>query len=129
MIDSNNYVEEVLRSEPQDVEKMMERLSDIRVLRLLHASMGFCTEVGEFQDMLKKHIFQGRGIDFINAKEELGDIMWYVGLAVDVLRTTLNEVMTGNIKKLRLRYPEKFSAEKSENRDLPAERKLLEEIK
>jgi NTP pyrophosphatase (non-canonical NTP hydrolase) len=88
--------------------------------------MGMATEAGEFLDMLKKHIFYGKPMDFVNAKEEIGDQMWYAGLAVDVLQTTFNEVLTVNIDKLKARYPEKFTEEAAINRDLNTERSILE---
>lgn len=123
---SGNYVENVLRTDSPITAELIARISEPESIRLLHAAMGLATESGEFIDMLKKHIFYGRPLDFVNAKEELGDAMWYVGLAIDVIRTTLDEVMTTNIKKLRLRYPEKFSEEKAHERNLEAERELLE---
>ncbi len=88
--------------------------------------MGLTTEAGEFVDMLKKHIFYGKPIDYVNAKEEIGDTLWYTALAIDVLETTMNEVMTVNIDKLKARYPEKFTEFNAENRDLVTERKILE---
>lgn len=128
-MNSNNYVENVLRTDTPLTMELQHRLSDPETIRLLHAAMGLATESGEFMDMLKKHIFYGRPLDLVNAREELGDTMWYVGLAVDVIRTTLNEVMTTNIKKLQLRYPEKFTEERALERNLEAERELLERLK
>lgn len=94
--------------------------------RLLHAAMGMATEAGEFVDALKKHIFYGKPLDVVNLKEELGDHLWYVAIACDVLDVTLDDVMTRNIEKLRQRYPGKFTSDAALNRDLPAERKILE---
>jgi NTP pyrophosphatase (non-canonical NTP hydrolase) len=83
--------------------------------------MGLVTEAGELADMLKKHIFYGRNIDKVNAQEEIGDTCWYVGVAIDVLKTTMNDIMTKNIEKLRKRYPEKFTEEKANNRNIDNE--------
>jgi len=125
-ITSENYVGCVLRTESCDFEKIRGRLTDDKI-RLLHAAMGLATESGEFIDMLKKHIFYGKTLDLINLKEEIGDSQWYAGVAIDVLKTTLNEVLTVNIMKLRERYPEKFTEEAAINRDTNAERKILEQ--
>lgn len=93
---------------------------------LLHASMGLVTEAGEFQDMLKKHVFYGKPLDEVNLKEEIGDLLWYCAIALEALDTDFQAVMQTNIDKLKARYPEKFTEEKAENRDLAKERKILE---
>lgn len=126
-IDSKNYVENVLRTEAPVTEAMIARLSDPNTIRLLHGAMGLCTESGEFMDMMKKHIYYGKPLDLANAGEEIGDTQWYCGLIIDVLRTTLDEVLTVNIAKLQARFPEKFTEYHAENRNLEAERKILED--
>jgi NTP pyrophosphatase (non-canonical NTP hydrolase) len=123
---SKNYVQNVLRTDCPVTPELVDRISNPQTIRLIHAAFGLATESGEFLDMLKKHIFYGKPLDLVNAKEELGDTMWYVGMAIDVLKTTLDEVMTINIDKLKLRYPEKFTEHHAENRDLESERNLLE---
>ena len=122
---SSNYVAAVTRSE--SISPLIgERLSNTGTQRLLHAGMGLCTEAGEFVDSLKKTIFYGKELDKVNAIEELGDICWYLGLACDELGVSLNTVLSQNIAKLKLRYPEKFTEEAALVRDLNAERVLLE---
>lgn len=125
-ITSDNYVKNVLRTEPPITEDFLLRLTDPTNIRLLHAAMGICTEAGEFMDMLKKHLFYGKPLDTVNAAEEVGDGSWYFGLAIDALQTTLNDVLTMNIAKLRLRFPDKFTEKEATDRDLAAERELLE---
>ncbi len=95
--------------------------------RLLHAGIGLATESGEFLDALKKHIFYGKPLDRTNLKEEAGDLMWYIAIALDELGSSFEEVQATNIAKLRARYPEKFTEELAENRDLKTERKILED--
>lgn len=94
--------------------------------RLLHAGVGLATEGGEFLDALKKHIFYGKALDRTNLKEEIGDILWYCAIALDELDSSFEEVQMTNIAKLKARYPEKFTKAQAENRDLSAERKILE---
>lgn len=123
---SQNYVQTATATEAPVTQEMIDRISRPEVIRLLHAAIGLATESGEFLDMLKKHIFYGKPLDLINAAEEIGDTMWYTALAVDILKTTLDDVMTVNIKKLAARYPEKFTEHHAENRDLITERAILE---
>jgi NTP pyrophosphatase (non-canonical NTP hydrolase) len=115
LITSENYVENCTRTEPPITKELDQRL--LSSVRLIHAVFGLCTEIGEFADTVKKYIFYGKPMDKINLKEELGDIHWYAGIAIDCLRTTMNEILTGNIIKLRKRFPEKFSNELAINRD------------
>jgi NTP pyrophosphatase (non-canonical NTP hydrolase) len=126
MINSENYVDHVLKSEAHITTAIISRISDPKVIRLLHGAIGLSTEAGELLDMLKKHIYYGKPLDLINAKEEVGDSMWYAGLVIDVLKTTFDEVLTVNIDKLKARYPEKFTEFHAVNRDLETERKILE---
>lgn len=125
-METDNYTKQVLRSESTDYVSVQQRLQNPEVIRLLHAAMGLSTEAGEFVDQLKRHLFYGKPLDLVNLKEECGDVGWYLGLSIEVLQTTLNEVLTRNIEKLKVRYPEKFSDANAVERDLAAERKVLE---
>jgi NTP pyrophosphatase (non-canonical NTP hydrolase) len=95
--------------------------------RLLHAGIGLATESAEFLDQLKKHVFYGKPLDKVNLREELGDMFWYMAIACDALEVTFEELQDRNIAKLTARYPEKFTMEAAEHRDLEAERAILEE--
>lgn len=85
--------------------------ADEYTINLLHAAIGIQTEGGEFADVLKKHIFYGRGIDAENMREELGDLLWYIAIAAETLQTSLSQLMTDNIRKLAKRYPGQFFSE------------------
>lgn len=115
-----NYIKEAIRTESTVFN--IEVGDD----RLLHAGIGIATEGGEFLDALKKHVFYGKELDRVNLKEELGDLMWYAAIACDELGTTFEELQATNIAKLRARYPETFTYDNTENRDLEEERKILE---
>jgi len=84
--------------------------------RLLLGVMGLAGESGEVVDLTKKARFQGHSIDREKIKDELGDVMWYLGLLCHTLGLTLEEVRAGNITKMRQRYPNGFSVERSVNR-------------
>lgn len=96
-------------------------------LELLHAILGISGEAGELTDAIKKGIFyqEKSKIDIINIEEELGDILWYVALALRTIGSDFETCMKKNINKLKLRYPDKFTEEAYINRDLAAERKAL----
>lgn len=102
-------------------------LGNKRDSRLLHAAMGICTEAGEFMDPLKKYLFYGKEYDIVNLREELGDLLWYIGIACDALDTTVELEMARVIGKLQVRYPEKYEDYLATNRDLDAERNFLEQ--
>ena len=120
-----DYIQQCLVTEARDMSPVLERLQNIGTVRLLHAMIGLCTETGEFQDSLKKHIFYGKEIDKVNLKEELGDLCWYISIALDELGLTYEEIMQTNIDKLRARYGEKFTENAAINRDLDNEVKVL----
>ena len=83
---------------------------------LINGVMGLCGESGEALDIVKKHLAQGHELDREHLIKELGDIAWYLAEVAYVLDVDLEEVLTRNIEKLKARYPEGFSVEKSVNR-------------
>jgi len=125
-VTADNYVQHVLRTAHNDIEAIRERLQDPRVLDLLHASIGMGTEAGEMLDVLKKHIWYGKPIDWANVVEELGDISWYVELGCHTAQTPLQDALEKNVRKLDLRYKEGFSETRARDRDLEAERAIFE---
>ena len=84
---------------------------------LSNAVMGLCGESGEAIDLVKKHLFQGHELDREAMATELGDIAWYLAEAATALELDLDDILEVNIAKLRRRYPEGFSAERSINRE------------
>jgi NTP pyrophosphatase (non-canonical NTP hydrolase) len=88
--------------------------------RLLTAGVGINAEGGEFLEIIKKMIFQGKPFNEDNRHHmiiELGDIMWYVAQACMALGVTIDEVIAGNVTKLEKRYPGgSFDPYYSENR-------------
>lgn len=114
-----------LRTEP-DYALPCARLKDPNTVRLLHAAMGMVTESAELLDMLKKHIFYGKPIDKTNALEELGDASWYQRIGLESINADIAEMLLVNIRKLRARFPERFTENAALNRDLYTERTVLE---
>ena len=83
---------------------------------LINAVMGLCGESGEAIDIVKKYLAQGHDFDKEKFKKELGDIAWYLAEAAYAIDVPLEEILLGNIEKLKKRFPEGFSEEKSINR-------------
>ena len=82
----------------------------------LNGALGLNGESGEVADMVKKHLFQGHPIDFDHLAKELGDVAWYVAVTAHTIGYDLETVLQMNVDKLRRRYPEGFSAERSLHR-------------
>ena len=127
-IDLNKYVEFVnmTTSNPSKdhasfINSLMElREQEFPTERLLTAAVGMSAEAGEFTEIVKKIVFQGKPVNqenLFHLKRELGDIMWYVSQACIGLDISIEEVIQMNFEKLNARYPEgAFSIERSENR-------------
>ena len=128
MIDPKKYVEfvnAVTSQQSKDHEAFVYRVQELEGQgfsseRLLTASVGMCAEAGEFTEIVKKIVFQGKPVNednLFHLKRELGDIMWYVAQACMALDISLEEVLDRNIEKLSKRYPAgTFDAYYSENR-------------
>ena len=83
---------------------------------LINGVMGLCGESGEVIDIVKKHLAQGHELDKEKIIKELGDVAWYMAEIATVLDVELEDVLVQNIEKLKKRYPEGFSTEKSVHR-------------
>lgn len=126
-MDSKQYLKDSARTAFSDYNKIADRMTlEGATIDLQHAAMGMVTESAEFTDALKKSIFYGKPLDIVNLREEIGDILWYVALALRTLDTDFETVMARNIEKLKARYPQNFTEENAITRDLETERKILE---
>ena len=119
------FVNQVTSDESKDAVAFMNRIQDLKeqkteMHRLLTGAVGVCSEGGEFLEIVKKIIFQGKPWDEANIhhlKIELGDIMWYVAQCCMALDVPLEEITDMNIDKLSKRYPNgTFQEYYSENR-------------
>ena len=129
-IDLNKYsefVEEVTSEESNQLSPMARRLSilegtdgKINMSLLLTGGIGLSSETGEFNEIIKKCIFQGKPLNdetVFHCKRELGDIMWYWVSSCRALGLDPNEVIEENVNKLKARYPGgEFDVHYSENR-------------
>ena len=80
---------------------------------LINSVMGLCGESGEAIDIVKKWMAHGHELDREHLAKELGDIAWYLAEAATALDMDLEDIFRANIEKLKKRYPEGFSSEKS----------------
>jgi NTP pyrophosphatase (non-canonical NTP hydrolase) len=137
-IDLNKYSEfvEAVTSRPSnyltDFINRLDQLSDnrddsieeygpkVNMPLLITGSLGLSSECGEFNEIVKKVIFQGKPLtkdNLFHMERELGDIMWYWTNMCRALRLDPNDVIEENVRKLEARYPGgKFDAHYSENR-------------
>lgn len=83
---------------------------------LLNSVMGLCGESGEAIDLVKKHRMHGHPFDRESFAKELGDVAWYLAEAAAAIDLDLETVLQMNIDKLKARYPEGFSSERSQAR-------------
>ena len=119
------FVDGVTSGSSKDYQCFIESLSSLdgkgaNIERLLTAAVGISAEGGEFMEIVKKMVFQGKPWNDDNREHliiELGDVMWYVMQACMALGVSLDEVVEGNVEKLKKRYPGgEFDVYYSENR-------------
>ena len=127
-IDTQKYLEfvdAVTSEQSKDFEAFVYRLQELEGQefpseRLLTAAVGMSAEAGEFTEIVKKIIFQGKPVNednLFHMKRELGDIMWYFMQACMALDVSPEEVIEMNVDKLKARYPGgEFDVHFSENR-------------
>ena len=127
-VDFNKYshfVDAVTSDCSKDFVSLADRLGELdregaNIERLTTAGVGLAAESGEFLEIVKKMVFQGKPWNDDNREHliiELGDVMWYVAQACMALDISFDEVIEGNVKKLEKRYPGgSFDVHYSENR-------------
>lgn len=125
-MNNEEYVKNALVTESKDYEAISARIMTTENIRLLHAGIGLATESGEILDQLKKAIFYGKPLDKVNLAEEIGDQMWYMAIMADALGVNFDDIQAKNIAKLKARYGDKFTEAAALERNLDAERKILE---
>ena len=121
-----DFVHGVTSTESLDYAALLTRMNkleledDCNLSQLLTAALGLTAESGEFTEIVKKIILQGKPYNEDNVfhmKRELGDICWYIAQACMALDTTFDEIIEMNVEKLKARYPGgEFDVYKSENR-------------
>ena len=119
------FVDTVTSDASTSLLSLSDRLVELdekgaNIERLLTAAVGISAEGGEFTEIVKKMVFQGKPYDKSNKEHliiELGDVMWYVAQACMALGVSMDDVISTNVKKLAARYPEgAFDEFFSENR-------------
>ena len=121
-----DFVHDVTSTESLDYAALLTRMNklelegDCNLPQLLTAALGLTAESGEFSEVVKKIILQGKPYNEDNVfhmKRELGDICWYIAQACMALDTTFDEIIEMNVDKLKKRYPGgEFNVHQSENR-------------
>ena len=120
----SHFVDTVTSDSSKNFVDLADRLGELdrqgaNIERLTTAGVGLAAESGEFLEIVKKMVFQGKPWNDDNREHliiELGDVMWYVANACIALDISFDDVIRGNVKKLEKRYPGgSFSVDKSEN--------------
>ena len=124
LLDYIEFVDEVSSDATKHTDDFIDSIevveeNGVDPSRLLTASIGLSGETGEFNDIVKKCIFQGKEMDedtVTKLKSELGDVMWYIAQGCIALNTDIEELIDINTAKLEKRYPGGFDEFRSENR-------------
>ena len=120
-----NFVDGVTSDPSKDFESFIDSLKHLdrkgsNINRLTTAAVGISAEGGEFMEIVKKMVFQGKPWDEHNREHliiELGDVLWYVAQACMALEVSVDDVVARNVEKLKKRYPGgEFDVYHSENR-------------
>ena len=103
-----HFVDAVTSDASKDFLSLSDRLVELdqkgaNIERLMTASVGMSAEAGEFTEIVKKMVFQGKPYNEDNREHliiELGDVLWYVAQATQALGVSFNDVIETNVKKL-----------------------------
>ena len=73
-------------------------------------------ELGEVTDILKKYLYQGHRINKQHLAEEIGDTLFYIVNLCTLFNLDIEDILQGNVDKLRKRFPNGFEVDRSINR-------------
>jgi NTP pyrophosphatase (non-canonical NTP hydrolase) len=106
-----------LNSYQTDANRTLIKEPDFQItpdqVMLAWNGLGLAGESGEVADLIKKGVFHQQGIDKAKLTKELGDVLWYIAAICSNVNVSLEEVAGVNIAKLKARYPEGYSPERS----------------
>lgn len=103
----------------KEYQKLAMRTKNKQLIKdqqLLNAALGLNGEAGELADEIKKIFFHGHELNKDKLIKEAGDILWYIALLADAIGVDMETIAEKNIEKLKKRYPEGFSSERSIHR-------------
>lgn len=124
-IETHAAMVQTLKSD--DYQVIFDRMTASKeIVDIDHGITGIHTEGGELADAFKRYKYYGTELDYVNIKEEVGDLLWYVQLLAKACNFTMEEAMDMNEAKLRKRFGDKFTEEQAIHRDLDTEREILE---
>ena len=125
--DYGKFIDSTTSSESKYTGDLVMRLTtlqtqnkDIAWSRLMTSAIGMLAESGEFAEIMKKILFQGKNFnenERFHMKRELGDVLWYWVQGCIALGYNPEDVMRENITKLEKRYPNGFEIVRSEHRE------------
>ncbi len=128
LMDYEMFVSSKTSEQSKNFDAMIESLTNlqeagnrlgVRIPELMTASAGLPAEAGEFSEIVKKMVYQGKPLDEatkIHLQKELGDLLFYAMMACTALGRTADEVIAMNCDKLNNRYKDGFTVDESENR-------------
>ena len=119
-----HFVKSVTGGAYEDLDLFIKRLTelnnDANMSLLVGSGLGLSGETGEFNDIIKKVVLQGKPLDDetrVKLGRELGDIIWYWVNSCRALGFDPDVIISENVQKLEKRYPNrKFRVSDSENR-------------
>lgn len=113
--DASKYFDDMVNR----LNELQDNELDVNLPQLLTGAVGLSSEGGEFIEIIKKLVFQGKPLTpevVYHLKRELGDVAWYFANACSALNISIEEVLTMNVEKLSARYPQGFEIIRSEVR-------------
>jgi NTP pyrophosphatase (non-canonical NTP hydrolase) len=125
-MDYQDFVFTLTSKPSKNVNVLAHRLNELNqtfnAAMLATTGLGLASEAGEYAEIVKKMLFQGKEPtkdNIFHMKRELGDILFYFTLACILLDTSISEIEEMNREKLEARYNELvFSVFQSENRKI-----------
>lgn len=119
--DVGSEYEDALKELPLDHSPRSEQY-----IRIIHSIIGVISESAELAGAILKAQMVGN-FDKTNLEEEAGDVLWYLSILCDALRTNMQAVAEKNVAKLKKRFSQKFTEHSANNRNLESEREILEQ--
>ncbi len=101
--------------EYQEACKKTAKKGESRKMEICNWGLGIVGEAGDVASCIKKDIFHENSKVREGIKENVGDMMWYIGMICNFYGWSLDEILSENLEKLEKRYASgKFSLEEAQ---------------
>lgn len=105
--------------------EVIDNFNTAALANITHGAIGVSTEAGELLDIIKRRMIYSKPFCREHIIEEVGDILHYLTYIAEAMHFSFEDAMEANMRKIKVRYPNKFNTHDALNRNIVEEKEAL----